>query len=247
MKKASIYITCCFILFASASPAHARLLAERLESDSFVIQFGNFNTTSGQKSSTSYSVTDTVGQFGSGPYGQYGSSNFFVGSGFQYIYQIDTFSFRLSKSSINFGELIPNFHETDSLDMAITTRGAGGYSVYAYQAHALRHSNGTDEIPNTTCDAADCTHITAGVWIDKSIGGFGYTMSGDDVPVEFTDITYFKSFADQELLQPMQIVMSSSNIANQRLATATYQAGILGDQASGSYETAITYIAVPGY
>lgn len=221
--------------------------AERLESDSFVIQFGNFNTTSGQKSSASYSVTDTVGQVGSGPYGQYGGSSYFVGSGFQYIYQIDSFRFQLSKLLIELGELIPGSHSTDSHTLTITTRGAGGYTVYAYQLHALRLQNQSIDIPNTTCDSATCDYLTAAVWNNQSIAGFGYNMSGHDVPAGFSTSGHFKAFADQELAQDMQVVMSSANIANQRQSTATYKAGISGSQAAGNYETGVVFVAVPGY
>ncbi len=225
----------------------SKVSAENMTSDSWVIQFGNFNVTSGEKSSASYNVTDTVGQTGSGPYGSYGSSSYFVGSGFQYIYQIDDFSFDISKTLVNFGEISPNSHSTDSHDLTITTRGAGGYSVYAYEIHPLRNTNGVDEIPDTTCNAGGCTHVLAEVWNNQSIPGFGYNMTGDDIPSNFIDSTYYKNFADIETADNMQVVMSSSNIANQRQSTITYKAGITGVQASGNYETAVVFVAVPGY
>jgi hypothetical protein len=221
--------------------------AERLESNSYVITFGNFNVTSGEKSSASYNVTDTVGQTGAGPYGEYGSSTYFVGSGFQYIYQIDDFSFQISKTLINLGEIEVDTHATDSHTLTITTRGAGGYSVYAYEEHPLRQAQGSEEIADTTCNAGSCTHTSAAVWTDQSIAGFGYNMSGNDIPSNFLDNTYFKSFADNESADPMQIVMSSNNIANERQSTVTYKAGVGGVQASGNYETSVVYVAVPGY
>jgi hypothetical protein len=221
--------------------------AERLESDSYVITFGNFNVTSGEKDSTTYHLTDTVGQVGSGPYGEYGTSSYFVGSGFQYIYQINTFSFQISKNLIDFGELTIDTHNTDSHTLTITTQGAGGYSVYAYEEHPLRKLGGSAEIPNTTCDAGGCTYTTAAVWSNQSIPGFGYNMSGNDVPAGFINSTYFKSFADDESAQAMQIVMSSANVAEARQATVTYKAGIDSSQASGNYETAVVFVAVPGF
>lgn len=221
--------------------------AERLESDSYLIQFGNFNVTSGEKSSASYSVTDTVGQTGSGPYGQYGSSDYFIGSGFQYIYQIDTFSFAISKVLVDFGELTVNTHTTDSHTLTITTRGAGGYSVYAYEQNPLRHENTVDEIPDTTCNTGTCTHILAGVWNDQNVPGFGYNMSGNDIPATFINSSYYKNFADEEQADEMQVVMSSASIANQRQATVTYKVGVDANQEAGRYETAVVYVAVPGY
>lgn len=243
MKKTIIFFTTFALFFF----AFKLVNAERLESDSYVITFGNFNVTSGEKESASYKVTDTVGQTGAGPYGEYGTSTYFVGSGFQYIYQIDTFSFQISKTLINFGELIENTHNTDSHTLTITTKGAGGYSVYAFEEHPLRQQQGSEEIPDTTCDSGTCSHTAAAVWTNQSIAGFGYNMSGNDIPANFIDNTYFKSFADNESADPMQVVMSSDNIANQRQATVTYKAGIGDYQASGNYETAVVYVAVPGY
>ena len=243
MKKSLVFCTACLFFLL----AFKLVQAERLESDSFVITFGNFNVTSGEKSSTNYNVTDTVGQTGAGPYGQYGSSAYFVGSGFQYIYQIDDFSFQVSKTLIDLGELVENTHSTDSHTLTITTKGAGGYSVYAFEEHPLRQVQGSQEIPNTTCNSGICSHTAAGVWTDQTIAGFGYNMAGNDIPGHFIDNTYFKSFADNEAAQDMQVVMSSSNVANQRQATVTYKAGAGGSQASGTYETSVVYVAVPGY
>lgn len=220
--------------------------AERFESNSYVIQFGNFNMTAGEKSSASYNVTDTVGQTGAGPYGQYGVSNYFVGGGFQYIYQIDQFSFIISKLNIDFGTLTPGIHATDSHTLTVTTRNQG-YRVYAFEQHPLRHSQGVYTIPDTTCDAGTCSQTTAGIWTNQSISGFGFNMSGHDVPADFVNSTYFRHFADNSVAEPMQIVMSSTNIANNRQATVTYKAGIAGSQAAGKYETAVVYIAVPQY
>lgn len=243
MKKNIVYATIFLFCILATKTAEAQVL----DSDNYVVTFGNFNVTSGEKSSASYSVTDTVGQVGSGPYGQYGSSGFFVGSGFQYIYQIDTFSFQISKLLIQLGELIENTHSTDSHTLTITTKGAGGYSVYAFEKHPLRQIDGLEEIPDTTCNSGTCTHITAGVWNDQSVAGFGYNMTGNDIPAHFIDSTYYKSFANDEAAEPMQVVMSSSNVANARQSTTTYKAGIGGSQAGGNYETAVVFIAVPGF
>lgn len=221
--------------------------AERLESNSYVIQFGNFNVTSGEKDSSSYHVTDTVGQVGSGPYGQYGSSTYFVGGGFQYIYQIDDFAFSISQTAIDLGVLTPNVHNTASHNLTVTTRGAGGYNVYAYELHPLRHSGGTYTIPDTTCDAGTCTQVAAGVWTNTAIPGFGYNMTGQDINPNFTNSTYFKQFADNNASEAMQSVMSSANVGTNRTATVTYKAGVNGSQAAGNYQTGIVFIAVPGY
>lgn len=239
---------CLLVLFltslavVSATPA----LAERLESDSYIIQFGNFNMTAGEKSSASYTVTDTVGQTGAGPYGQYGVSNYFIGGGFQYIYQIDEFFFQLSKLYIDLGELSPTAHSSDSHTVTISTRNAG-YTVYAYEEHPLLHANGLYTIPDTTCDSGTCDETTAALWQTQTIPGFGFNMTGTNVPLDFVNADYYRQFADNSSLEPMQVIMSSPNVANLEQATVTYKAGIAGDQAAGRYETAVVFVAVPSY
>jgi hypothetical protein len=224
-----------------------KTLAEELKSDSYVIQFGNFNTTSGEKSSANFNVTDTVGQTGSGPYGQYGSSGYFIGGGFQYIYQIDEFRFTISRNAIDLGITTPGQHTTGSHTLSITTRGAGGYKVYAYELSPLQTAGGAASIPDTTCDAGTCDETTAQPWINQSIPGFGFNMSGDDIATDFVNGNYYRQFADNSLSEAMQIIMSSATIANQRQSTVTYKLGIAGDQAAGNYQTGVVYVAVPGY
>lgn len=248
MKRSLIIPTLALGLAVTAGFLTVRpALAERLESDSYVIQFGNFNVTAGEKSSNSFNVTDTVGQTAAGPFGQYGSGNYFIGAGFQYIYQIGTFSFKLSSIAIDLGELSPGSHNSASHTMTISTRGAGGYIVYAYELHPLRHSNGSTTIPDTTCDSNNCTHISAGTWVNQNQPGFGYNMSGHDIPTDFTNSSYFRQFADNSVAEAMQVVMSSPYIARNRESTVTYKAGASGNQAAGNYQTGIVYIAVPGY
>ncbi len=236
-------LTLCFLF---SSNTVTMVLAERLESNSYLIQFSNFNVTSGSKSSTTYNVTDTVGQTAAGAYGEYGTSDYFVGAGFQYIYQIKDFSFVISDLTMNLGELTQGAFGTDSHTLTITTRGAGGYSIYAIEDHPLRSEN-DDEIVNTTCDAGTCTTTTAGIWTNTAISGFGFNMVGDDVPGDFVNNTYFRPFANAETAQPMRVVMSSSNVAIDRQSTVTYQAAKSGSTAAGNYETAVSFVAVPGY
>lgn len=237
----------CVIFVATLLTTTPRLAsAENMRSDSYEIQFGNFNVTSGQKDSDSFSLTDTVGQVGAGPYGQYGSSSFFVGGGFQYIYQIPEFRFSISKLAVNLGQLTPGAHNTDSHTLTINTRGAGGYTIYAYEEHALRLPDGSVSINDTNCDSG-CSISSSGLWIDTDNPGFGYNILGDDVPSDFIDINYFRPFANISLAQTMQPVMFSDNIAQNRQATVTYKAGLAGNQAEGRYETTVVYVAVPGY
>ncbi|MFZ5376882.1 MAG: hypothetical protein ACOZAN_04440 [Patescibacteria group bacterium] len=224
-----------------------QITAERLESDSYVIQFGNFNMTAGEKESSSYHLTDTVGQTAAGPFGQWGSSSYFVGSGFQYIYQIRQFRFTIDNLNIDLGVLSSNVHNSASNILTINTRGAGGYTVYAAELFPLRHSNGTDYIADTTCDSGTCSETTAQPWIDESVPGFGFNADGPTVSNDFISTNYFRQFADLNNSETMQTIMDSNNIAINDQATITYKAGASGNTPSGKYQTGVVYIAVPGY
>lgn len=245
-KKLSLGSVITLLLLISAFTLSTPVLAERLESDSYVIQFGNFNITAGEKSSASYNVTDTVGQTGAGPYGEYGTSNYFIGGGFQYIYQIDEFFFQISKLYIDLGTPAANSPTTDSHTLTVSTRNAG-YQVYAYEEHPLRHRNGLYTIPDTTCDAGTCTQSAAALWTNVAIPGFGFNMTGDDIALDFVNANYFRQFADDSNSEAMQVIMSSPNVSVNRRSTVTYKAGITGSQAAGTYETAIVFVAVPSY
>jgi len=233
--------------------------AERLESDSYIIQFGNFNMGAGKREGTSYDLSYTLGQTASGPYGDYGDtgSTYFVGSGFQYIYQIGEFEFSISDLDLDFGIMTPGVLSQVDNTLTISTRGAGGYTVYGYETQPMTHHTGTTEIDDTTCDAGTggCDETEAKEWDDADEPGFGFNAQGDTVSSDFkstdpdcsSDSICFRQFADQSNSESMQAIMSSAYIADDVEALITYQLGIEGIQAAGNYQTSIVYIAVPGY
>lgn len=235
------------LLIFMAGQITSPVWADRLESDSYVIQFGNFNIGSGGGETTNYGLTYTIGQTAPGPFGSYGSSNYFIGSGFQYIYQIQTFGFSIDNVAIDLGTLTTGVHNSASNRLTITTKGAGGYTIYAYEQSPLTHSNGTNTIPDTTCDAGTCTETAAAVWTDQDIPGFGFNIAGNDMAADFVDSTYFRQFADEAAAETMQNIMSDTNIASSEQGTVTYKVGISGTVAAGNYQTGVVYVAVPGY
>ncbi|MBU0578747.1 hypothetical protein KJ628_02065 [Patescibacteria group bacterium] len=245
MKKWLIVLGPLFIFLAGrlANP----VLADRLDSESYIIQFGNFNIGSGGGDTANYGLTYTIGQTAPGPFGAYGSSNYFVGSGFQYIYQIQTFGFSIDNTAIDLGELTVGVHNSASNKLTITTKGAGGYTIYAYEQNPLTHSNGTNTISDTLCDGGTCNQAIAGVWTNQNIPGFGFNVVGDDVAADFLDSTYFRQFADDSTAEDMQVIMSNVNIVTSSQGTVTYKVGIDGSVAAGNYQTGVVYVAVPGY
>jgi len=72
-------------------------------------------------------------------------------------------------------------------------------------------------------------------------------MSGTNIPTDFTDGDYFRPFADLEVPQSGQIVMSSEDVADDEIATITYKVGVSAAQRAGRYNTEVRFTAVPGY
>lgn len=241
-----------FLLFFGMAFAilHAKVFAQEMNSDSYKIQFGNFNMGSGRRDGDTYILSDTMGGLATGPYGQYGSSNYFIGSGFQYVYQIDYFFFSISKLSIELGELFADSFKTDSHTISVTTNGASGYNIYVFENHPLRQIAvdlvDAADINDTNCDEG-CDESIAGLWVDASNAGFGFNISGDDVADDFINSNYFRQFANNEDGESMQSIMGSNNVAVNRSATINYKAAMPGNQAAGNYQTSIVFVAVPGY
>ena len=203
----------------------------------------NLNSGAGIPSSSNYSIGTTIGQTGPG---LYSSSGYRVKSGFQYIYSIIPFSFTISSVSINFGNLVSQTPATSTNTLTVASGGAGGYQVKASQNSPLKISSSGATIPNTNCDTS-CTNTTAGVWASVSRYGFGFNMSGNDIPADFTDLTYFRPFADRSVSESPQIVMSSIYVGRGRQSTVTYKVNVSGTQAAGTYNNIITFTAIPSY
>jgi hypothetical protein len=214
-----------------------------ITSPNYVIQMPNFNSGAGIPSSSGYKVNTTVGQTAPG---LYSSSGYRIRSGFQYISSIIPFSFSISSYLINFGTLIPDTPSTLTSTLTVSAGGAGGYSVKARENDALKTTSG-DTIPDVTCDAGTCTEGTAEVWSLVSTYGFGYNMSGNDIPADFTNSTYFRHFANQTQSETDQEVMLSSSVGRNRIATMTYKINVSPVQPAGGYQNKILFTAIPSY
>jgi hypothetical protein len=216
---------------------------EKIVSPNYIIQMPNFNSGAGIPSSSGYKLDTTIGQTAAG---LYSSAGYSVRSGFQYIHSIIPFSFSMSNFLINFGNLVPGTPSTVTSTLTVSAGGAGGYKVTARESDSLKSSGG-QAIPDTTCDAGGCTQSTASAWTLGNIYGFGYNMSGDDVPVDFVDSTYFRRFANGALSQADQVLMSSVNVGRDRNATITYKVNVSSLQEAGEYQNTILFTAIPSF
>lgn len=229
--------------------------AQNFTSPSFHIDWGNFNMTSGKKSSTNYQLSDTVGQ--NAP-GRFDSEGYIVKSGFQYIYDpMYRFSFIISKLNINFGSLTPGVGSTDTNIITITSPGLSGYQVLVSQNHPLQ-INSSKKIPNTNCDNSTCTSEISSPWVNINTFGFGFNAiginqsgvtTGIGTSNYFANNTYYRPFADKSALpqETSAIIMSENRPVQKHSARITFKANIASNQTAGNYQNAITFIAVPKY
>lgn len=231
------YLFICLFAYSDVSAQ------ERIESDHFRIVFPNFNSGAGIPSSDNYKLNTTIGQ--NAP-GLYSSSGYRVKAGFQYINSIIPFSFSISDIQINFGTLTPQTPSTDTSTLIVSAGGAGGYVVKASENHPMQTSDASDSIIDTLCDTS-CSETAAAVWSSSTKYGFGFNMSGDDVPADFINSNYFRQFADRSNSEAQTTIMSSVNVGRERTATITYKVNISGVQPAGTYQNIITFTAIPSY
>ena len=223
-------------------------LAQHFTSSSYIIDWGNFNITSGKKSSTNYSLTDTVGQNAPGPYT---SSGYIVKSGFQYIYDtLNQFTFSIDNLDINLGTLVAGVASTATNTITITTPSGHGYQIMAQYNHPLSLTSGTT-IPDTSCDSGSCTPLSSGTWTSASAYGFGFNAIGINSSAVATGIGTSDYFIDSTYYRPFaatgQTIMSEGSPIKNHSARVSYKANISSVQSAGNYQNAIIFTAVPRY
>lgn len=218
--------------------------ADNLDSTNYRIKFSNINIAAGAEGSTSYNLNTSIGQTMAG---QFDSTGYTVKAGFQYLNSIIPFRFSVSSININLGTLVPQTPSTASTVLTVSFGGAGQYQVTAIEDTTLKTLAGSS-IPDTSCDSGTpCSKTSSNVWSSNSRYGFGYNMSGNDVPSDFNDNTYYRPFANAASVDTPVTVMSNTNVGRNRQATMTFKANISALQPQGSYQTVIRFIATPSY
>lgn len=236
-----------FILSAVffTSVFHSGIYAETLTSPAFEIDMGTINITGGSKSSSTYRLTDTVGQTFQG---QFDSTGYVLKAGFQYIHTLTPFTFTISNLDLDFGSLVPGTPSLLTNILTVTTGAAYGYTVKTLEDHPLRQvTAGVATIPDTSCDVASpCTQTDATPWTTNTSYGFGYNVQGTDAVADFVNNTYFRPFPIQNVDDPATL-MSRSSVATNSASTVTYKINISGSQAAGLYQNNIQYLAIPSF
>ncbi|MFZ6034541.1 MAG: hypothetical protein ACOYUB_00090 [Patescibacteria group bacterium] len=220
--------------------------AVSMESPRFQIKNANVNSASGDKSSSGYKLSDTIGQTAAG---QFSSAGYVVKAGFQYIHSIIPFQFSISDTNISLNTLVPNTPATATTVLSVSFGSAGQYQVTAIEEGTLRTLTETNSIPDTECDGGvdTCTETTAKTWTSNSAYGFGYNMDGNDIPADFLSTDYFRPFPDRTAAEAPAVVMSSADVGRNRQATMTFKANISSVQPAGSYQTIVNFVATPGF
>lgn len=235
-----------FLIAQKVISAH-QVIGFTMSNDNWIIDFANLNMTSGKKSGGQYTLTDTVGQIAPG---LYSGTNYEVRAGFQYVYSIIPFRFTISNLEIDFGSLTPTNPVTRTSTLTVSNGSANGYTVTAYENHALLIPGSGQMIPDTTCDSGTCNEITSSAWSSNLAYGFGYrcdNVIGTDCADGFAISTYYKQFANNSIGETAQPVMEGTNVGRTKEVTITYKVNISGTQPPGDYTNQIIYIAVPTF
>lgn len=220
--------------------------AETSTSDSFILESGDFDSGSGSLESDNFQLTNTVGQSFSDSYGQYGMSEFFVGSGAEYIRPSHRFNLKISNLQIDFEDIYHNQVYKKQNRFLIDSYNNAGFSFLAVADHPLRKSNGV-EIQPTNCDQG-CTVANAGIWQDVNNFGFGYNVSGETKLSDFVDENYYRPFASQSLGQDFNLIAySDDNEIGQTDLVINYQLIVSGLQESGDYQNNLIFALLPNY
>ncbi len=247
MNNKKYFIFLIFILILSSVYYQKPIIvnAQTFVSNSFKIDFGNFNMTSGKKSSTTYKLTDTVGQ--NAP-GQFNNSGYIVKSGFQYINeQIIPLSFIIDNLDLNFNNLTPNIGSTITNTLTISTPTVNGYEILVIANHPLTTIGTNNTIPDTKCDTYVCSESVSGSWNSNSTYGFGFNANGSGTSDYFTNSTYFRQFADNSLNEGSAVIASENTPVQSHSTLITYKVNISPIQPAGIYQNSINFIAIPKY
>lgn len=230
------------IIFVPSTQAQSEM-----KNDSYRIQLGSFNVSSGKPTNANYKIGFTVGNTAAG---LDVGANYKVKSGFQYIHPIDQFVFSLSSLFIDFGVINPGEPITRTNTLTVTNRTAHGYQVTALENSEMKLKNSDIVIPDTTCDSGSCSETSAATWSNPLTFGFGYRcddLSGSDCDSGFSTSSYFKQFSNASKGESPAVVMSGADSGVDKQVQITYKVNISNTQPAGEYLNTITYIATPFY
>ena len=229
----------------------------RMESDNFRITWPNLNMIGGNTTSPGFQMGVTGGQTAPGLYSSLGYK---IRAGFQYIHSIIPFSFRLSDTTLAFGILTSQVLTNEkTLTLTVNSGSASGYQVTVRENDELT-STALSTIPDTACDdpADTCTQNDSGTWTQTNTYGFGYNMTGTDIPNNIPSESFtgnkFKRFPNATNIpveNPVKIMgltpAEGHKAEKNKEAVMTARINIDPIQAAGVYRNVLTFTAIPTY
>lgn len=261
------------IFFLALVASHYLLVipsyAVNMNSDQYRIQFGTVNSGGKAMTNTDYKLNTSVGQTAAK---EFQASGYIIKAGFQYIYSRIPFTFSLSSIQVDLGSLLPSVPSTGSITLSVSFGAAGQYIVTARADRPLATASLADTIPFTGCDGGvdTCTTTLAKPWTLSTAYGFGYDMTGEDIPADFINNTYFRPFPNLLLSEAPAVIMQSTNVTaditptpfpaytpaplltgaphdTTHQATITMKGNVSNFQAAGTYATVIRFLATPSF
>jgi len=169
----------------------------------------------------------------------------------------EPFSFSISETLIDFSTLSPTNPIKRSNKLTVSNEPASGYSIIASEDKELSASaplRGASPssafIPDTTCDNGLCSEVSSAAWTNPLTYGFGYrcdNIVGSDCVNGFSDLKYYKQFANNSLSETPKMVAMATNTAKNKTIQITYKVNISLSQQFAFYSNTITYIAIPNF
>lgn len=219
--------------------------AQEMQSQNFRVQGGNFNMTSGNKTSQNFKLSDVVGQTGAGIFA---SKGYIIHAGFLNEAEGGLLSFSVDPNVIDFGNLTPNNPLEKTLRITISNGNATGYTVRVSENQPLATAVGA-EIPDTVCDGVKntpCSISQSRGWLDPSTYGFGYKVEGRTSPSDFNRKNYFRPFAATRKNDKPVVVMESRAKKAVDQSTMTLRVNIGANQPVGQYRNVLSFSAIAG-
>ncbi len=244
LKLLTLHLVLIFALCVLSLRAALDAAAQDMSSQNYRLEGGNFNMTSGNKSSQNFKLSDVVGQTSAGVFG---SKGYIIQTGFGNSAAGAPFAFSVSPTLVDFGILSPNIPVEKEVLIAISNGNATGYSVKVAQNQPLSTSVGA-EIPDTACDSSSsaCHKTVAGSWKTNFSYGFGYKVSGKTQTKDFSKDYFYRPFAATRKNEQAALILESRAKKVVDQATLTLRLVVGPNQPVGQYRNVITFTAMVG-
>lgn len=242
LRRFKFLIVMVLLIVLSATP----LMASNMTSTNYRLIFGTLNSGGGKVSGSGKTLNTSLGQVAASRFSQ---GDVVVKAGFQYIRTLYPFTFRVTPATVPLGTLVPNTPSTGTVQNIVTTRSQG-FDVFVQAETPMKRVLAADTIADTLCDGGigdPCTTTTAKQWTSSSTYGFGYGVTGQDMAADFINTNYYRQFPAQSQSESSAVFMTSIYAGKARTANVNIKANIDGQQAAGTYQTILRFIAVPKY